>query len=251
MWDALLQSILTGPTVVHLRLWFKPVFLIAAIDEMDAHGINVTDQVNLYPDAIRQTYIAIVPPSLRDRAAQRWLLPFSHLSTDRAWQFSLHEEPLLEKPLTLSNINHPSFRVFVPTDMRSAWASPERRRDLRQALLTRMAKDEDADCKLIVRHLGFISDGRQTTTQTEPRPPVEKVEHDGKLSRLGYGGPPESEEHLRLKEYVKAHPDEFGAPYGCSAETEKLLESKDEIDVLFKVPNELLAVELNLFAHTT
>jgi hypothetical protein len=70
-------------------------------------------------------------------------------------------------------------------------------------------------------------------------------EHDGKLARHGYGGPPESEEHLRLKCYVKAHPQKFGAPEDCdTVEEEKLLKSRDEIDVWCMVPSEQLAIEV-------
>jgi hypothetical protein len=72
----------------------------------------------------------------------------------------------------------------------------------------------------------------------------DEQEQDGKAARQGFGGPPESKEHLRLKKYVEAHPDEFGAPKGCTAETEKLLRSYDEIDVWFMVPGVQLAVEV-------
>jgi hypothetical protein len=62
-------------------------------------------------------------------------------------------------------------------------------------------------------------------TAAEPSAPVEEEEegeHDGKLARRGYGGPPESMEHLRLKCYVKAHPQMFGAPEDCITVDEKL-----------------------------
>jgi hypothetical protein len=48
-------------------------------------------------------------------------------------------------------------------------------------------------------------------------------EHDGKARRHCYGGPAESEEHLRLKLYVKANPQEFDAPKNCQVVDEKLL----------------------------
>jgi len=74
-----------------------------------------------------------------------------------------------------------------------------------------------------------------------------KGEAEGKAQRLGlgYGGPVESDEHRRLKEYVNSHPRRFGAPNGCKeGVTEKRLRSLDEIDVWFVSPGEQLAVEV-------
>ena len=54
---------------------------------------------------------------------------------------------------------------------------------------------------------------------TVPRhsPQQETGETEGKAQRLGlgYGGPAESDEHRRLKEYVKRNPRLVGAPKGC------------------------------------
>ena len=76
-------------------------------------------------------------------------------------------------------------------------------------------------------------------------PQQNKGETDGKAQRLGLGGPAESDEHRRLKEYVKNNPRLFGAPKGCKeGVTEKLLRSFDEIDVWFVGPGEQLAVEV-------
>jgi hypothetical protein len=76
-------------------------------------------------------------------------------------------------------------------------------------------------------------------------PPMPAREQDGKAKRRGFGGPAESPEHSRLKEYVAAHPVRFGAPNGCSrGEKEKRLETYDEIDVWFMYPGEELAVEV-------
>ncbi len=69
-------------------------------------------------------------------------------------------------------------------------------------------------------------------------------EHDGKARRLGFGGAPEGEEHRRLKEYVRSHPEQFGAPTHCTSTLEKRLRSNDEIDVWFEAPSEQLAVEV-------
>lgn len=73
----------------------------------------------------------------------------------------------------------------------------------------------------------------------------EAGESDGKAKRLGIGGPAESEEHRRLKEYVAKNPRLFGAPKGCKiGVTEKLLKSFDEVDVWFLNVGEQLAVEV-------
>lgn len=70
-------------------------------------------------------------------------------------------------------------------------------------------------------------------------------ESDGKEARLGFGGPAESPEHLRLKLYVQMHPRKFGAPIKCKKGfIEKRLESHDEIDVWFMVPGKQLAIEV-------
>jgi hypothetical protein len=70
-------------------------------------------------------------------------------------------------------------------------------------------------------------------------------ENDGKGRRLGLGGPAESPEHLRLKEFVQRHPRKFGAPRRCrKGIVEKRLESLDEIDVWFAAPGRQLAVEV-------
>lgn len=77
---------------------------------------------------------------------------------------------------------------------------------------------------------------------TPPKPPGEQ---DGKAGRLGFGGPAESKEHLKLKEYVATHPARFGAPKGCvRGEVEKRIETSDEMDVWFMFPGEELAVEV-------
>ena len=77
-----------------------------------------------------------------------------------------------------------------------------------------------------------------------PPPPVEG-ESDGKSRRLGRGGPPESKEHRKLKEYVAKHPNEFGAPKECKeGMVEWRLLSSDEIDVWFMSVGEQLAVEV-------
>jgi hypothetical protein len=70
-------------------------------------------------------------------------------------------------------------------------------------------------------------------------------ESDGKGRRLGFGGPAESDEHRRLKEYVARNPKRFAAPKGCKhGEMEKRLETCDEIDVWFMNPTEEQAIEV-------
>jgi hypothetical protein len=82
--------------------------------------------------------------------------------------------------------------------------------------------------------------GKQVSTPAKP-----SGEQDGKTQRLGYGGPAESPEHSRLKRYVASNPARFGAPKGCvRGETEKRVETCDEIDVWFMYPGEELAVEV-------
>lgn len=76
-------------------------------------------------------------------------------------------------------------------------------------------------------------------------PAAVEGESDGKSRRLGWGGPPESEEHRKLKEYVAEHPSEFGAPKECKeGMVEWRLLSTDEIDVWFMSVGEQLAVEV-------
>ncbi|MFB6418564.1 hypothetical protein [Bradyrhizobium tunisiense] len=78
----------------------------------------------------------------------------------------------------------------------------------------------------------------------KPAPPV-VGENDGKARRRGYGGPAESEQHIRLKNHVADNPKLFGAPKGCKqGVVERLLRSLDEIDVWFVAPGEQLAVEV-------
>jgi hypothetical protein len=70
-------------------------------------------------------------------------------------------------------------------------------------------------------------------------------ESDGKVERLGFGGPPESENQLRLKKYVASHPKEFGAPKDCKKGlVEYRLPSADEMDVLFMSTREQVVVEV-------
>jgi hypothetical protein len=78
-------------------------------------------------------------------------------------------------------------------------------------------------------------------------PQQQKGEAEGKVQRLGlgFGGPAESDEHRRMKEYVKSNPRRFGAPERCKeGVTEKQLRSLDEIDVWFVSPGDQLAVEV-------
>ena len=76
-------------------------------------------------------------------------------------------------------------------------------------------------------------------------PAAVEGESDAKSRRLGWGGPPESEEHRKLKEYVAEHPSEFGAPKECKeGMVEWRLLSTDEIDVWFMSVGEQLAVEV-------
>jgi hypothetical protein len=87
--------------------------------------------------------------------------------------------------------------------------------------------------------------GRKAFGREFAPPPRSAGEEDGKLRRLGFRGPAESEEHRRLKEYVAKYPVRFGAPRGCQrGETEKLLDTYDEIDVWFMYPGEELAIEV-------
>jgi hypothetical protein len=73
----------------------------------------------------------------------------------------------------------------------------------------------------------------------------ERGESDGKAKRAGFGGPVESEDHLRLKKFVADNPKLFGAPEPYpKGMTEWRIESGDEIDVCFVTPDELLAVEV-------
>jgi hypothetical protein len=70
-------------------------------------------------------------------------------------------------------------------------------------------------------------------------------ESDGKARRLGRGGPAESEQHRRLKQYVAEHPEKFGAPKECrEGLIEYRLLSTDEIDVLFVSVGKQIAVEV-------
>ncbi len=76
-------------------------------------------------------------------------------------------------------------------------------------------------------------------------PQEQQGETEGKARRLGYGGPAESDEHRRLKEFVKNNPRRFDAPVGCKEGViEKRLRSLDEIDVWFVSPGQQLAVEV-------
>jgi hypothetical protein len=87
--------------------------------------------------------------------------------------------------------------------------------------------------------------GRKAFGEEFVAPPDLVGEDDGKSRRLGFGGPPESYEHRRLKEYVAAHPKQFSAPKGCKkGETEKRLDTLDEIDVWFMYPGRELAIEV-------
>ncbi len=79
---------------------------------------------------------------------------------------------------------------------------------------------------------------------------TDEGEPKGDALRRGYGGPPESDEHRRLKFFVQAHPERFGAPVGCAAEAERLLKSGDEIDVLCGCPDEQLAIEVKSVRST-
>ena len=87
--------------------------------------------------------------------------------------------------------------------------------------------------------------GRKVFGAAFVSPPPIEGESDGKARRLGWGGPPESEEHQRLKEYVAKHPRKFGAPKECKeGVVECRLQSADEIDVWFMSVGEQLAVEV-------
>jgi hypothetical protein len=90
------------------------------------------------------------------------------------------------------------------------------------------------------RQVGKLAFGRKFV----PPEPV-SGESDGKAERLGFGGPPESENHLRLKKYVASHPREFGAPKDCKKGLmEYRLPSADEMDVLFMSTREQVVVEV-------
>jgi hypothetical protein len=87
--------------------------------------------------------------------------------------------------------------------------------------------------------------GRLAFGQKFVPPELPPGESDGKMKRLGFGGPPESENHLRLKEYVANHPREFGAARDCKKGLmEHRLPSADEMDVLFMSTREQVVVEV-------
>jgi hypothetical protein len=172
MWDALLESIFDRPQGRSSKArWFKPVFLIAVIDDLDARGVNAEADVNFNPHDIGQKYVDLVPTHLKARARKGWREPFSYLSTDKAWQFSLQggggeifQSPL-RRPLTNAQMNSPSFQILIPD--KNVWALPQNRQELRRALLARMANDEDTDCHQIAELLRFTTDDRSNTTRNQ------------------------------------------------------------------------------------
>ncbi|WP_404381640.1 hypothetical protein [Caenispirillum salinarum] len=69
-------------------------------------------------------------------------------------------------------------------------------------------------------------------------------ERDGKIRRLCGGGPAESLEHRRLKFYLKAHPEQCGAPAANSkGRVEYRFPSLDEADVRFSSRHHVRIIE--------
>jgi hypothetical protein len=70
-------------------------------------------------------------------------------------------------------------------------------------------------------------------------------EHDGKASRLGFGGQDESDGHKRLKEYIANNPDRIGMVQ--IGKTEHKFESYDEADVYFHHRRKPCVVEVKSY----
>jgi len=67
---------------------------------------------------------------------------------------------------------------------------------------------------------------------------------DGTVATRQYGGGVESDEHKRLKEHIRDHPEVVGAAADARCFVEYPLPSLDEIDVVFRSPVECIAVEV-------
>jgi len=65
-----------------------------------------------------------------------------------------------------------------------------------------------------------------------------------KSSRSAHAGSGESPQHLRLKDYVRGHPEVVGADDDSISFTEYVLPSLDQIDVVFKTGKICIAVEV-------
>jgi hypothetical protein len=71
-------------------------------------------------------------------------------------------------------------------------------------------------------------------------PILQEIANQIKYGRAGG----ETEDHRRLKEYVKANPELVGLPRSLRGEVEHMFLSNDELDVLFKCPNTWVGVEV-------
>jgi hypothetical protein len=70
-------------------------------------------------------------------------------------------------------------------------------------------------------------------------------------SKSRFGGPAESKEHLKLKEYVLNHPKKIGAPVALDdASKEKMLLSGDEVDVYMAKGNTAYLIEVKSVRST-
>ncbi len=71
------------------------------------------------------------------------------------------------------------------------------------------------------------------------------IDYSKLLSKVGnYNGGGESQNHLKLKNYVSKHPELFSIPKNTESITEFYLPSGDAIDVLFKYGNEWIGIEV-------
>jgi len=66
----------------------------------------------------------------------------------------------------------------------------------------------------------------------------------GEAARRGIGKGGESENHKKLKEFIRQHPELVGADKGWDSYVEYPLPSLDEIDVVFKSTTDCIAVEV-------
>ena len=69
---------------------------------------------------------------------------------------------------------------------------------------------------------------------------IQEIAVEVKYGRAGG----ETEDHRRLKEYVRANPEAVGLPKSLSGQTEYMFLSCDEIDVLFKSSPTWVGIEV-------
>lgn len=151
-----------------------------------------------------------------------------------------------EKPPILQSLVVSKLNDLPSNGMNEFWSGYEKLSDIEKRSKSlvewQVIADFGSRWNAVLRALGLDEVKPSLQQQDQYSKPPSQVKKTASTPRLGIGG--ESPAHQALKEYVKRNPHIVGADKAAKAFTEYALPSLDTLDVLFKMPDRWIGVEV-------